>query len=43
MEVAVDAPFSLQHPIITTIIWLVVITAIFMPIAGKKFRKVTSR
>ncbi len=37
MEVAADAPFSLQHPIITTIIWLVVITAVFMPIAGRKF------
>jgi hypothetical protein len=33
----------LQHPIITTIIWLVVITAIFMPIAARKFRKATSR
>ncbi len=43
MEVAADAPFSLQHPIITTIIWLVVITAVFMPIAGRKFRKATSR
>jgi ABC transporter DrrB family efflux protein len=43
MEVAADAPFSLQHPIITTIIWLVVITAVFMPIAARKFRKATSR
>ena len=43
MEVAADAPLSLQHPIITTIIWLIVITAVFMPIAARKFRKVTSR
>jgi ABC transporter DrrB family efflux protein len=43
VQVAPDAPFSLQHPILTSVIWLVVITAIFMPMAGKKFRKATSR
>jgi ABC-type multidrug transport system permease subunit len=43
MQVAPDAPYSLQHPIITTIIWLVVINVIFMPLAAKKFRKATSR
>ena len=43
MEVAADAPLSLQYPVLTTIIWLIVITAIFMPLAGKKFRKATSR
>jgi len=43
VPVTPDAPFSLQHPILTTIIWLVLITAIFMPLAGRKFRKATSR
>jgi ABC-2 type transport system permease protein len=43
MQVAPDAPFSLQHPILTTVIWLVVINVIFMPLAAKKFRKATSR
>ena len=43
VPVAPDAPFSLQHPILTTIIWLVLITAIFMPLAGRKFRRATSR
>jgi ABC transporter DrrB family efflux protein len=38
-----DAPFSMQHPILTTVIWLIIITAIFMPLAGKKFRQATSR
>jgi hypothetical protein len=33
----------LQHPILTTVIWLVVINVIFMPLAAKKFRKATSR
>jgi len=35
--------FPLEHPILMTIIWLVVITAIFAPMAGRKFRKATSR
>jgi ABC-2 type transport system permease protein len=35
--------FPMQHPILMSVIWIVVITAIFMPLAIRKFKVATSR
>jgi ABC-2 type transport system permease protein len=35
--------FPMQHPIFMSVVWIVVITAIFMPLAIRKFKMATSR
>ncbi len=35
--------WPLQHPELYTLIWSVVIMAIFIPLAGRQYRKATSR
>lgn len=35
--------FPVQHPILMSVIWIVLITAIFMPLAIRRFKQATSR
>ena len=36
-------PWPLQHPELYTLIWTVVILAVFIPLANRQYRKATSR
>jgi ABC-2 type transport system permease protein len=39
----VPADWSLQHPVVYTLVWIAILLAVFIPLAGYQYRRASSR